>query len=120
MLNRMMNSLYINWNRLPLQATADHLVERDGSLGRLDLANVTVVMPGRRAGRRLLELLVEKAAQSRLELIPPQIETLGALPEQLYAPKRPFANEFTQRFAWGEVLRRAVPERLAGLVARPL
>lgn len=119
MLNRMMNSLYINWNRLPLQATAEYLVERYGSHRRLDLANVTVVMPGRRAGRRLLELLVEKAAQSRLELIPPQIETLGALPEQLYAPKRPFANEFTQRFAWGEVLRRAVPERLAGLVARP-
>ena len=114
-----MNTLFFNWNRLPLQAVADYLVERYGARGRLDLAKVIVVLPGRRAGRRLLELLVETATRASLELVPPVIETVGALPEQLYTPKRPFAGEFTQRFAWSEVLRQAAPERLARLVARP-
>jgi len=78
---------FLGLTRPPLQVAADYLIDRFARAGSLDMASAIVVVPGTRAGRRLLELLVERAAQRSLPLAPPQIKTVMHLPEQLY-PRR--------------------------------
>ena len=74
-----------------------------------------MVVPGARAGRRLLELLVDHADTRQLALIPPQIVTMGQLPELLYEPPRPFASALTQHLAWVTALRATAPQLVAPL-----
>ncbi|MFM9066563.1 MAG: hypothetical protein ACKOUR_04385, partial [Planctomycetota bacterium] len=100
---------WLNWTKPILHEAADYLCHRyAGSLNSpstWDMTNVIVVVPGSRAGRRLLELLVERAEQQQLQLVPPRIVTLGVLPELLYQPRKPFADLLTQQLAWGQALR---------------
>ena len=65
-----------------------------------DLSDVMVVVPGRRAGHRLLEILLDLAAAKSLDLVPPQTVTLGRLPELLYKPARPLAEDSVEILAW--------------------
>jgi hypothetical protein len=71
----------------------------------LDLSRVIVVLPGKRAGRRLQELLAFQAEDDELLLTPPEVVTESKLPENLYTPKRPFADDLTQDLVWAQVLR---------------
>ncbi len=111
-----MERLFLGWDRPALPMVADWLLQqRQGDSA--DLANLLVVVPGRRAQRRLLELLAVACDAEDKALLPPTIVTVGRLPEQLYEPKRPFASELTQSLAWTRaletiapaVLRRAAP-----------
>src|SRR5688572_17447555 len=102
-----------------LLAAADYLFERFASGSTADFRQVIVVVPGRRAGRRLLEILVDQAESRRVMLVPPEIETVGHLPEQLYRPKRPFASDLTQQLVWAETLRSTPAERLAAVIPFP-
>src|SRR5208282_5092487 len=61
------NRVFLNWNRPGLVTAVDYLAERFGSPGELDLANVVMAVPGGRAGRRLLEILVDQAEKRQLE-----------------------------------------------------
>ncbi len=101
------NRVFFNWDRPGLPAAVDYLVDRFGKPGRLDLDSVAVVVPGGRAGRRLLEILVQRARQQRRMLQPPAIATVGTLPERLYTAKRPFAEELVQQLAWVQALKRS-------------
>ena len=69
-----------------------------------------LVFPGGRAGRRLLEVLVEQAADRHLILLPPHLCTVGTLPELLYESKRPFASDLVQRLAWVQALQDMGPD----------
>ncbi|MBB74093.1 MAG: hypothetical protein CMJ75_06220 [Planctomycetaceae bacterium] len=80
-----------------------------------DLSQVVVVVPGRRAGRRLVELLVDQAAERQLTLLLPAIETVGRLPERLYHPQRPFASELVQRLVWEKALLQT-PDQIRGRI----
>lgn len=111
--------VFLGWDRPGLAAAVDYLVERFGAGESLDLGEVIVGVPGGRAGRRLLERLVDTAESGRRPLCPPQIVTIGGLPERLYTPKRPFADPLTQQLAWVESLRRAPADRLGRLVPQP-
>src|SRR4051812_29180617 len=51
-----------------------------------DLSQAIIVVPGKRAGRRLLELLCFEARDHNRHFTPPTITTEGRLPEMLYAP----------------------------------
>ncbi|MFM7249556.1 MAG: PD-(D/E)XK nuclease family protein [Planctomycetaceae bacterium] len=82
----------------------------------LDLSGFTVVVPGRGAGQRLLEILIERAAAAGRRLIPPATVTLGALPESLYRPARPLADTATETLCWMAALA-AAPPRDRELVA---
>lgn len=62
--------VFLNWDRPGLTAAVEYLVERFASSGELDLANLVMVVPGARAGRRLLELLVQLADQPPVALFP--------------------------------------------------
>jgi RecB family exonuclease len=86
--------------------------------GVLDLERIIVVLPGARAGRRLIELLVERAERDRLRLIPPATETPGSLPERLYESARPVAGDVARMLAWVFALQGTVPEVLAKVFPR--
>ena len=95
---------FLDWTQPALPAVAEFLLDEYGIPGRADLENVVVVLPGRRAGRRLLEILVTRCETSSLRLTPPLMETLGRLPELFYESKRPFAGELVQQLAWMRAL----------------
>ena len=110
-----MERVFLGWNKPGLVAAVEYL-EGPAARGRmLDLGGTVVAVPGARAGRRLLELLVQRADERGWILVPPQIVTVGQLPELLYVNRRPFAGELLQQLAWIEALRRTGPERLAPL-----
>ena len=103
---------FLSCDRPGLVAGADYLVgeyQRDDALA---LDGVIIVVPGRRAGRRLLEILLRKAGEQNLGFMPPRIVTGGTLPELLYEAKRPFADDATQLLAWVGALREANPDVL--------
>lgn len=103
--------------RRPALAEAAAYLERRFARGSLlDLSAVIVVTPGGRAGRRLLEILVDRAAAKQLVFSPPRIETIGRLPELLYRPKFPFASQLTQQLAWARALRGTPPQSLRALL----
>jgi ATP-dependent helicase/nuclease subunit B len=95
---------FLGWTDPALPAAAEWLVRKYRAAGQLDLGRTILVLPGARAGRRLLELLVERAEAQALLLTPPKITTEHELPELLYQPQRPFASQLTQQLVWAEVL----------------
>ena len=97
--------VFLDWSRPALPAVVDYLVQRFASAGQLDLDRVVLALPGGRAGRRLLEILVQQAEERQLRLCPPRIVTAGKLPELLYVAKRPFAGSLLQQLAWFAALR---------------
>ncbi|HET6884365.1 MAG TPA: PD-(D/E)XK nuclease family protein [Pirellulales bacterium] len=109
---------FLGWSRPALEQAAEWLLERYAAPATADMSRTIVALPGARAGRRLLEILVEQAEERRLALTPPQITTGGQLPEKLYEPEGHLADELTCRLAWlraleetdAELLRRIVPE----------
>ncbi|MEQ8667840.1 MAG: PD-(D/E)XK nuclease family protein [Pirellulales bacterium] len=100
---------FLDSRRPGLLAAVDFLFEQYKEGNTLNLERVIVVVPGRRAGRRLLELLLERARDQQLTSIPPQIVTIGTFPEKLYEARRPFANDSTQLLAWVAALRESEP-----------
>jgi hypothetical protein len=107
---------FLDWNRPALHAAAEWLIARYRTENLLDMQHALVVVPGKRAGRRLLELLVEGGERIDLPFSPPQLVTPDSLPEQLYVPKRPFANELTLRWAWVKALQQTPRDRLRPLL----
>ncbi len=104
--------VFLGWDRPLLPAAASHLVEHyiQGSLA--DLRPASVVLPGRRARRRLVELLLDEAEARGATLIPPRAITVGNLPELLYTTTEPVADEVTSRRAWSRALRSVNRESL--------
>src|SRR5690606_11073236 len=107
---------FLDWSRPALLQVADWHARKydDGEIA--DLSEVQVVLPCRKASRRLLELLVERTDSL---LSPPQIITEGQFPELVYEPQRPFAGHLVQQLAWGEAVRR-LPRPTAERVIRDL
>ncbi|MFO0867936.1 MAG: PD-(D/E)XK nuclease family protein [Pirellulales bacterium] len=111
--------IFLDIHRPALGEAVAYLRQRYGRAAAFDLSQVIVVVPGSRAGRRLLELLVDAAERERLALAPPAIVTLSALPERLYQPQRPFATPLTQQLAWARALRETPSVVLRSLLPRP-
>lgn len=110
---------FLGLERPALVAAADYLLDRYAQGDSADLSQVVVVLPAARAGRRLLEILVEACETRGWLLHPPTIETIGAMPEQLYEAKKPFASELTQQFAWAKAFAETAPEHLRQVLAQP-
>jgi hypothetical protein len=96
---------FLGWDQPVLPEAARRLRARYGRDRTLDLGRVIVVVPGQRAGRRLQELLAFLAEDDNLRLTPPDVVTESRLPEMLYTPKQPFADEIVQQLAWAQALR---------------
>jgi len=109
--------LFLGLDRPALAVAADYLFAHFCGNTVLDLRHLIVVVPGARAGRRLLEILVDRADADSLTLTPPQITTVGQLPELLYQAKKPFADDLVQQFAWADALRAFDHARLSAVIA---
>jgi len=114
-----MERVFLGLERPALHSAAEFLLKRYARGKVLDLRHVTVVLPVSRAGRRLLEILVERCEAKGVLLTPPVIETVGRLPEQLYVPKRPFANPLVQDLAWTQAVRSVPLDELRPLLPNP-
>ncbi|MBC7817759.1 MAG: PD-(D/E)XK nuclease family protein, partial [Planctomycetaceae bacterium] len=110
---------FLGWEQPLLPSAVEWLTRKYAAQDELNLGEVIVVVPGRRAGRRLLELLVQQAENKRLRLTPPRIETLGELPEQLYPLQRPLASDLVQQLTWAKVLRESDRSLLEKIIPRP-
>jgi RecB family exonuclease len=110
---------FFDWSQPALRAAADWLIEGQRRGAMVELGEAIVVVPGARAGRRLLELLVERCEEQRLALVPPRIITPAALPELLYPPQKPLAGELCQQLAWVAALKALPADELRILVRQP-
>lgn len=104
------------WSEPPLVSAAARLLDETGpnELGAIDLRAIAVLLPGARAARRLLELLVEGAAQRELRLVPPRLATPSALPGLLGGAgiEKSLATALEAQLAWIHALRGARAETL--------
>lgn len=106
--------IFLGWDRPCLASAADWLWERYADDDTWDLGKTVLVVPGRRAGRRLLEVLVERA--SPRVLVPPRIITAGDLPDQFLPPGELLAGRIDALLAWMHVLRTGEPCVLKALI----
>lgn len=111
-----MERIFLGWDRPILSAAVDYLHGRYCRIIDWNMGDVVLVLPSSAATRRLGELLAERAAADHLRLTPPKILTVGALPEQLYQPRLPFADSLVQVLAWAAVLRQADRDFLTPLL----
>lgn len=111
---------FLGWKQPALISAVDYLISRFAHGDQLDLSKVILVFPGRRAARRMLELLVLRAGAKWPAMIPPRMVTFNSLPELLYPQKQQLADDLTQLLVWRKALY-AVPdgELKAALPKRP-
>lgn len=109
--------IFFNWKVSFLRQAASFLVEHYTLGNNINMSSALIVVPGRRVGRRLIELLVEAADGQGKALELPRIVTTGALPESLYRPARPYANELERRMAWVSALQEVPLNKLQMLLA---
>lgn len=111
--------MFLDWHRPALITAADYLLDRYTNAGAADLSGAVIVVPGRRAGRRLMELLIEAADERQVRLTPPPVETVGRLPERLYKAQRRFAGDLVNKLAWTAALRALDDEDLRTVIPDP-
>ncbi|MBI1371047.1 MAG: hypothetical protein GC162_20640 [Planctomycetes bacterium] len=103
---------FLGWDAACLPAAASWLLRHLGP----QMRDVTVALPGSRAGRRLLELLVESAAATRTIFTPPRLITAGQIIDHLYPPPMNPAGDVARRLAWSRALIRTDVDILHDLV----
>ncbi len=102
--------IFLGWDAPALPRAASWLRQRFAE----QLDQPILAVPSANAGRRLLELLVEQAGGALPCL--PDIVTLGRLPECLYQPPRPIADEWTALLAWLSAFRHLDADQLRPLM----
>ena len=95
---------FLDWEKPALTAAADYLIRRYAHGDQLDMSKVILVFPGRRASRRMLELLVQRGGGKWPALIPPRMVTFTRFPEMLYPQKQKLADDLTQLLVWRKAL----------------
>ncbi|MEZ6033931.1 MAG: PD-(D/E)XK nuclease family protein [Planctomycetaceae bacterium] len=111
---------FLDWNKPALTAAADYLIGRYAFGDQLDLSKVILVFPGRRAARRMLELLVQRGGSKWPALVPPRMVTFQQFPELLYPQQQKLADDLTQLLVWRKALYAVRPQEIrAALPNRP-
>lgn len=110
---------FIGWTKPILQAATERLFAEHAQAGVWDLRRWLIVLPSSLAKRRLQELLAVRADDAQCVLYPPEIVTVGHLPEHLYVAKFPFASDMVQILAWCEALQRTDAKRLEKVLPLP-
>lgn len=111
--------IFIGWNEPILRNATQRLFAEHATGGLWDLRNWLVVLPSSLAKRRLQELLAIQAEEADCILYPPEIVTVGKLPEHLYTAKFPFAGEMVQILAWCRALQQSDTARLENVFPLP-
>ncbi len=113
---------FLGWDRPALPSAVAWLSDQVGEPSGWNLHPWLVVVPVARAGRRLLELLTERSEQAGGGLIPPDICTVGELPDRLCPlPSSGWrlASDSRAMLTRAEALRQFDREPLAELVPHP-
>lgn len=124
---------FLGWDRPWLHLLVDYLFDQKSKettaqnrpLSKLaaDFSGTLIILPGSRAGRRLLELLAIKADEESFLLIPPSIVTLReAVPLLLDLSNKeifPEADAVTSHLAWREAVKKLSPKALADIQSFP-
>lgn len=103
---------FLNWDQPALPAVVDYLIQRYAHGHELDLSEVLLVFPGRRAARRTTELLVQRAGTRWPALIPPRMLTFDHFPEELYEAKQSLADDLTQLLVWKQAVTSIRPKEI--------
>jgi hypothetical protein len=102
------------WNAPALSSAADWLLSQ---VRDADLSGWCVVLPSRRAGRRLEELLLIGAEARNCPLLPPRITTVGHLPELFtLLDSNPPASDIEHNLALAWSLAHLPPEQLQAIL----
>ena len=107
---------FIGWQQPILVRTVSYLLDRYATNSECDLSGVIVVVPGRRAGRRLLEILVDATASQYPDFVPPQIETAGTLPDLLFVNQQQYADTLICNLVWADALKSTNQHKLRTVV----
>ena len=85
-----------------LSRAADLIIENHCQSKNYDFSNVTIILPGSRAGRRLLEILCEKLANKNSLFSPPNFLTPGKFCELFisFSDSEKIASDVEEIFAW--------------------
>jgi ATP-dependent helicase/nuclease subunit B len=111
---------FLDWTKPALTTAADYLIGRYAHGDQLDLSKVILVFPGRRAARRMLELLVQRGGSKWPALKPPRMVTFHQFPELLYPQQQKLADDLTQLLVWRKALYAVRPQEIrAALPNRP-
>ncbi len=110
---------WLGWDGPTLPRVVEQLRSEYAAGDNWDMRQVMIVLPGGLARRRLGELLAVAAQKHELILYPPQIVTVGSLPEHLYLAKFPFASDLVQQLAWMKALRDTPISDLTQIVPAP-
>jgi ATP-dependent exoDNAse (exonuclease V) beta subunit len=107
---------FLGWGKPILHSACDFLQQQYTRGNKWDMDRCLLVLPGSFAGRRLTQWMATRATEQGLVLRPPEMLTIGTLPEKLYAAKFPFASDLEQVLAWTKVLRSADRDMLKPLL----
>lgn len=118
---------YLSWDEPCLPLAADWVLSQklttheagnvSADLSEADLSNFTLVVSSSRAGRRLLEILVERTTGQAMT--PPRIVTLSKLPEFLYTSTLPQADELMTWMLRAQAIHQTPPATLKALLPHP-
>lgn len=108
--------VFLGWDEPLLPRVADWIAAQSPSG---DFADWVVVLSGRRAGRRLLEILLEHDRLPRDCLVPPRIATASTLVDFLHRPAGTAASSLVRRQAWVEALRSLKAETRQRFLPQP-
>lgn len=107
--------VFLGWDQPCLPSAAKWLRDRYETATSYDMSKVIIVLPGARAGRRLLEYLTQAAGI----FVPPRIITLGQLPELLYESEVAVASPLQSLLTRAHALRSGQREILEAIVPQP-
>ncbi len=110
--------IFCGYKKPLLVSIAHSLVDEFSTGTMIDMSQVTLVVAGRRAQRRLLELLVIQAERFRdgKGIVPPRILTRGELLEAFLPKIHNVASEIERYMAWAQAIRSISAGALADLL----
>ncbi|NMC63345.1 MAG: hypothetical protein GYA55_09280 [SAR324 cluster bacterium] len=115
----MIERIFLDWDQPFLAQAVDWLLLRYRTKHECQMQGHFLVLPGQRASRRCLELLLEKTEAEKLSLVPPKIVSVGLLPEIIATISQESASEMQCIFAWIQALKSIKPKVLRALIPLP-
>ncbi len=114
--------VFLGLEQPPLISAADWIVDtyrsESAGLRELNLSQFIIVLPSARAKNRLLQLLIQKTDEQSIVFTPPEITTIGQLPEFLYVAEKQLATDLAQQIAWSKAVEQGAEEEIKCLTGR--
>ncbi len=95
---------FLGWDVPPIDSLSTWILESFAGDSILDLSQCLIALPSSAAVRQLQQQLVEHTLAENLAFLPPEIITIGTLPESLYATKTAASDSF-QHLVWLDLLK---------------